>query len=331
MGPRSARARLALTIVNIGAAVAVVTFLLLSWNDGIEQAAMGEYAWAIDPGTFVVEALKWAGTVALWCAVAGVATSGPSGRAHPWRLPVVMTALVCTWALVAWRTMWAMVRVDVPWLGPAPGLTFGNDPYGSGSDPFGSGSDPWLLPRPGLATPVLLIAALALSCWTAHRLARATATPPDAWPHARSRLMASAILGPPVLAAAVFAIVLQVSSDEYLTLAERVTGALVSPGARIVLAVVAALLLAGTGRVGWVVLGVVQLWAAGPLVLLWWSGGSDALLATAALSTLATGMAAAVLPTARAIGRLDGAPGGIDPMPTTSVPEGADADDRARA
>jgi len=323
MGPRHDHVSVARAVAYVGAAVAVATYALLTWNDRLDQAAMGEYAWPADPGTFVAMSLAWATTVTLWCAVAAVTMPRLSRGRRPWALPLTAVVLVGTWALVAWwrtRTTWWMGGWGVPWPGPAPALTFAHDP----TDAY---AEPLLLVRPGVAMPVVLCGALLLTCWTAHRVARASSEPSAPLTPGGARLMAYAVLGPPILAAAAAGIALQASSDDYVTALERVVSALVDPGVRLVLAVAAALLLAGTGRTGWVVLGVVQLWAAGPLVLHWWSGGPDVALLTAALSTLATAMAAAVGPATRAIARLDALPGR---RPADgSVPDGADAQ-RAR-
>ena len=274
------------------------TYALISWEDALLQAEASDGGWPLDPGSIARLSLGWALPVTLMCAVVWVAALRQSRLGHPWRVPVAVAAGVAAWCLVAWRSIFVSYQVDgwyVPWPGPVSATAYVNDP----TDPWATGT---LAVRPGALTPVLLVVAVAAVAWSAHRYGRLLAVRPRT-PLPRARTTALVVLGAPTIAAVAAATALQ--ADEYLTATQRVVAAVVSPGAGLVLAVVAALALSGSGRAGWVLLAVVHLAVVGPLVASWWEGGADDLLATTALATLAVALAAAVHPVAMAVSRLD--------------------------
>lgn len=309
-----------LTAVALG--VLTSTYALMSWNDALDQAAAGDYPWPLDPSEVVRSSVGWTLAVVLVCAVTWVATARQSGIGRPWRVPATAIVGIAVWSLAAWGSLHVSYLVDgwyVPWPGPVPVTAYVTDP----TDPLST----VLAVRPGALTPVILAAAVLAVGWSGRRHARST---PAVEPVRRRRhAVVLGVLGPPIVAAVAAATLLQVDADPYYTTLQRTVDVLVSPGSALVAAVVAALALGGTGRAGWVLLGVVGLAVVGPIVGRWWSGEADNLLATAALGTLAVVLAAAVHPAATAMSRLD------DPEPWVPdlllVPERADADDRARA
>ncbi len=310
-----------LTCVALGTAAA--TYALVSWNDALDQADAGQWAWPLDPTTTVRLSTSWALAVTLVCAVVLVAVSRRPDRGRTWLLAGAVAVAVVGWCAAAWRGTLVAFRADgwyVPWPGPVAATAYVNDP----TDPLAA---PLLAPRPGLLTPVVLLAAVAVSAWAGRRTA-----PRDPGPATRpaARATALSILGAPILAAVVGGTLLQLQPDDYLTAVQRAVAGAVAPGAALTAAVVAALALAGTGRTGWVLLTLVDLAVVGPLVWTWWLGGPDSLLGTAALGTLAIAMAAAVRPVALAVSRLGPDRSG-DEVLGTSVAERPHADDRARA
>jgi|GEM_PF-1603541 len=290
-----------------------LTYALLSWNDTLDQAAQGDWAWPLGPGAIARASATWTAWVALWCVVAWVV-----GRRHPWRVPVLSAVVVGGWTVLAWISVQVSYLVTgwyVPWPGPVPGTA-----YGEPADTY-----PYELAtvlRPGVVTPVVVVAAVAATSWLAHRRSRRE-PPATAVTTTGARRTAVAVLVLPVVAALVAGSLLQLApADDYSTTGQRWVAVLVSPAFTLALAVGAALLLGGSGRAGWVLLGPVWLACVGPLVLRWWSGEADTLLGTTALGTVAMALAAAVHPLATALSRLD------EPRPDPvgpSVPERADA------
>jgi hypothetical protein len=285
-------------------------YTLISAHDSLQQIGSGEWAWPLDPATIVRDSAGWAIRVALWCAVAWVV-----GRRNVWRAVALAVVTVVGWTVLAWRSFHDAFLVEgwfVPWPGPVPGLQ-----HVLAADLVDVG----LEPQVGIVTPLALVAALTVTAWLAHR--RSLAEPPTALAGTSGarRLMLS-VLALPVVSAIVAASLLQLApADDFATSTQRYADVLVSHTFALVLAVGAAVLLAGTGRAGWVLLGLVSLMTFGPLVLGWLSGGPDSLLGTTVLGVVGVGLAAAAHPIATALSRLD------QPRPGTaaSVPERADA------
>ncbi|WP_421733286.1 hypothetical protein [Cellulomonas sp.] len=313
----------AAVLTYVGLGTLVVTYALMSWDDALNQAAAGEYAWPLDPAILARDSAGWALEVTLWCAVAWVASVRQTQLGHPRRVPALATAFVGTWTLLAWWSV-HVALTDSGWYVPWPGPVLGAA-YAQVDGPFEEYS---VVLRPGAATPLALVAAVLVVVWFSRRHTRTTVLVADVRaPSRRAYATGCAVLGPPAVAALAAAVLLQTSfQDESLTALQRGVDGLVTPGAGLVLVMVSALLVAGTGRAGWLVLAVVQVAVAGPFALQWWAGGADETLAAVALGTLAVALAAAVHPVASAVSRLD-----VARSTAVSVAEGSDADDRARA
>ncbi|MBO9554147.1 hypothetical protein [Cellulomonas sp.] len=310
--PRSAPTPAAVvTYVALG--TFALTYALMSWNDALDQARAGEWAWPPDPVVFVQDSVRWSLAVALWCAVAWV-----DGSRHRWRVPVLSAVVVAGWSVLAWWSDHVAHQVNgwyVPWPGPVPATTYGDpaDQY-----PYETA----VVLRPGVVIPLAVVAAVAVTSWLAHR--RSRAVPPPAVPTTRrARRTAMTVLVLPVVAAVAAASLLQLPpADEYETDLRRYVDVLVSPTFALALAAGAALLLAGRGRAAWVLVVLVGATAVGPLALGWWAGDADGLLGSAALGTIAITLAACVHPMATWLTRLEEPPPA--PLPP-SVPERADA------
>lgn len=310
----------AAVITYVALGTFAVSCALSFWDDALDQAAAGEWAWPVDPTSIARSAAWWALSVSLWCAVVWVASVRGARRGHPWRAAGLGATIVVAWAFAAGRSFLQAFMTTgwyVPWPGPVPGLTY-LDPH----DPQG---EPSLALRPGVLVPIALVATLAVVALLARRHAIRHPEAERVSPSPAARRTALAVLLPPAVAALVAATLVQVPDDDSMTALQRYVDGVVNPGAGLALAVLAALLLGGAGAGGWILLGVVQLSVVGPPVLAWLRGGPDLLLATAALGTLAVALAAAVRPAAAALPRLDEGAAGA------SVPEGAHADDRAWA
>jgi hypothetical protein len=301
----------AVTYAALGTFVA--TYALYSWYDLRVQRGQQDWFWTIDPGTMLRESATWTAWVTLWCAVAWVV-----GRRHPWRVPVVTAVVAIGWTVLAWlsfRVEYQVTGWNVTWPGPVPGAA-----YGDPSDVYPY--EPGVVVQPGVVTPVVVVAAVTVTTWLARRRSR-TVPPTALTTTPRARLLVVAVLALPVVAAIAAASLLQLApADTFATSTQRYVDVLVHPTFVLALTAGAALLLGGTGRAGWVLLGLISLLALGPLVRTWLTGGQDALLGTTALGIVAVGLAAAAHPIASAISRLD------EPQPAPlapSVPERADA------
>ncbi|WP_456786469.1 hypothetical protein [Cellulomonas sp. P5_C5] len=294
--------RPAAVIGAVGVVVLVVTYALLAWNNVLEGLMSAGYGWPVDQATLVDLTVRWTLTVVLWCSVVWVASQRQARLGHPWRVPAVAVGVVAVWVATSWKSDYqsGLLAVAVPWPGPVPAVV-------SLLDPANDLRSFWAL-RPGIATPVLLAAAVTLVARVAARRATADGGPPPVQPTASARYTALVVLGPPAIAAVAAAVAaaafLLWPSSRYGATTDVVLTVLADPGARLAVAIAAVLLLGGTGRAGWVLTGLVAAVTVGPNALIWWAGAPDEQLAAAALGALALALAAAVHPVAMALSGL---------------------------
>ena len=262
-----------LTYVALG--TWALTCVLLGWNDDLDQAGSGEYAWPLDPVLIVRSALAWALPVTLMCAVVWVATVRQSRLGRRWWVPGVVVGGVVVWCGMAWASLSVSYQLGgwyVPWPGPVAGATYVADP----TDYLNA----TLAARPGILSPVAVVLAVVATAWSAVRSGRATSVGPPT-PARGARRTALAVLGAPALAAVATATLLQVPHRRvrldccHASSPPSWSRGLSSPWPSSPLSS-----WRGLGRAGWVLLSLVVLASVGPLVARWWSGEADSLLAT---------------------------------------------------
>ena len=312
----------AAVVTYVGLGTFALAYALANWYDDLEQATAGEWAWPADP----------AGVAALGCRVGPDRVAvvrggvGRFGAGRPPRAPLARGRRGRDGRRhvdgAAWRSFRVHFEVNgwyVPWPGPVPGLEL--------PQPV---TDPSVIPRWRFDP-----ASSRRSRWSGARRRRGCsrgATRRCTRSPRRSVARAGTPAGPRSRcsprrrrrprrcdAAAAAGGRLRDTAPALPRRLEYPGSASRWPSSRRCCSVAPV-------PGGWLLLGLVQLSVVGPVVLGWWSGGDDDLLATAALGTVAVAWRRRSGPSRpHCPGSTRIAPG------AESVPEGADADDRAWA
>ncbi|GEK20696.1 hypothetical protein [Cellulomonas xylanilytica] len=298
-------------VAAVGVVVLALTYAMVVWNNVLESRSSAGYGWPEDQVVLVT--VRWTLTVVLWCSVVWVASRRQARLGHPWRVPAIALGVIALWVVTSWRSDYqqGLLAIAVPWPGPVPGVVSLVLPE---NDLLSS----WAV-RPGIVTPFLLAVAVTVVARAAARRATADGRPDPSVPSSAATRTALVVLAPLTVAAVVTATSLLWSRSRREGTSDLVLSMLVDPGARLAVAITAALLLGGTGRVGRVLTGLVTVVAVGPLVLTWWAGAPGEKLAGAALGALAVCLAAAVHPVSTALSRTDRVEPGSAPIDAQPV------------